>query len=246
MMRTNSWTEEQIDVLKDQYPVIHDVRLLCSAFGKTYKAIKSKAKVLQLKRIVPPPTLGKTRATASDDQYIKDNYLKINLTAIARHLGYSETLVKGRMKFLNLVTPKEIKDRFRAEAIAKTRATRFYKGHLPHNTKTDFEITVRADNRGVKYKFIRIRLGNWTPLHRYRWEQANGMIPPKMKLIFKDGDTMNCDIENLELLTPGQLMKRNSYHNYPKPIAEMVQLRGALNRKINKHLKKLTDEKQNQ
>lgn len=124
--------------------------------------------------------------------------------------------------------------------------TQFKKGNLPHNTKADNSISIRPDNRGIKYKFIRVSLANWVPLHRYNWEKSNGPIPKGMKLIFKDRDTMNCGIENLELVTPGELMKRNSLHNYPKPISAAIQLRGALNRQINKHLKKINDEKQNQ
>lgn len=121
--------------------------------------------------------------------------------------------------------------------------TQFKAGHLPHNTKEDFAISIREDKTGIKYQYIRVSLAKWIPLHRYIWEQANGPIPKGMKLIFKDKDSMNCDVSNLELLTAGQLMKRNSVHNYPKPIAQAVQLRGALNRQINKHIKKFNNEK---
>ena len=41
-----------------------------------------------------------------------------------------------------------------------------------------------------------------------------------------------CSLENLQLVTRAELMRRNTIHNYPAPIPQLVQLRGALTRKI--------------
>jgi hypothetical protein len=42
----------------------------------------------------------------------------------------------------------------------------------------------------------------------------------------------------LELISRAENMRRNSYHTrYPKEVAQLIQLRGALNRQINKRLK---------
>lgn len=181
-------------------------------------------------------------------------------------LGRFEGTARQRMKLLGIIVPPEIIEKFKKEsyfskgdvplnkgrkqieymsaaAIKKTKKTRFKKGQLPHNTKQDLQITIRPDKRGVKYQFIRVSLNNWVPLHRYNWEKDHGKIAPKMKLIFKDGDTMNCDIGNLELITNADLMKRNSYHNYGKEIASTIQLRGVITRQINKHIKILQNEK---
>lgn len=204
--------------------------------------------------------------TPEEDKFLLGNYTITPAKRMSKILGRSESTARQRMKLLGIIVPPEIVAKFKADsqikkgsishnlgrkqvdymttsAIEKTKATRFKKGQLPHNTKADLEITTRLDNRGIPYRFIRINLATWIPFHRYTWEQSNGKIPSKMKLIFKDGNTMNCSIENLELLTPGDLMKRNSYHNLPKPLANLVQLRGALNKKINKRIKDLENEK---
>lgn len=209
------------------------------------------------------------RFTPEEDQFLIDNYLTIPATSLSRMLGRAKAVARQRMAILGLVVPADVIQRFKdesrikpgnvpfnkgkkqsdfmaQEAIERIRATQFRKGNLPHNTKADFEISIRADKRGVKYKFIRTGLGKWIGLHRYKWEEVYGPIPPKMNLVFKDGDTFNCDISNLELLSNEDLMRRNTVHNYPKPITQAIQLRGALNRQINKHLKKLSNEKQNQ
>lgn len=207
------------------------------------------------------------RFTPEEDQFLRENYLTVPATRLSRMLGRAKTVARQRMARLGLVVPREVADQFfkdsllkkgnvsfnkgrkqteymTPEKIERTKATRFKKGNLPHNTKPDDCITIRPDKRGVKYKFIRIGLGNWLPLHRHVWQQAHGAIPRHMKLIFKDGNTLNCDLCNLELLTPAELMLRNTVHNYPKPIAQAIQLRGALNRKINRKLKSLDNEKQ--
>lgn len=200
-----------------------------------------------------------------DDEFLLNNYCTIPAKAMSKMLGRSESSARQRMSLLNIVVPAEIIQKFKNDSrfkkgqiptnkgkkqtefmsvkgIEKSKATRFKKGVLPPNTKENFTISIRPDKRGAQYKFIRIDKGVWIPLHRYNWENKNGEIPAKMKLVFKDGDTMNCNVENLEILSSAQLMKKISYHNYPKPIAQLVQLRGALNRKINRKLKSLNNE----
>ena len=205
--------------------------------------------------------------TPEEDQFLRDNYLTMPVKTMAKVLGRADVVPRQRMKILGLIVPAEIiaqrklQSRFQqgsvppnkgrkqveymtAEAIERTAASRYKKGNLPPNTMHDHAISIRNDSSGTPYKFIRISKAVWIPLHRYNWIQANGPIAPKMKLIFKDRNTMNCELENLELLTPGELMERNSFHRYPKEIAQVIQLRGALNRQINKHTKRLENEKQ--
>ncbi|BBI51055.1 hypothetical protein HORIV_34760 [Vreelandella olivaria] len=56
-------------------------------------------------------------------------------------------------------------------------------------------------------------------------------------MIFRDGDKRNFAPANLELISRAELMRRNSYLNLPEPLPQIVQLRGALNRKINSRSK---------
>ncbi len=46
-------------------------------------------------------------------------------------------------------------------------------------------------------------------LHRWVWTLQYGEIPPGHVVRFKDGDTLNCDIENLEVLSLAEHMRRN-------------------------------------
>lgn len=78
----------------------------------------------------------------------------------------------------------------------------------------------------------------WRAVHILIWEAANGPLPPGHAIAFKDGDKTNIDPNNLECITRGELMRRNTYHNYPKEIGRVIQLRGAITRQINQHSRK--------
>jgi hypothetical protein len=50
---------------------------------------------------------------------------------------------------------------------------------------------------------------------------------------FKDGDRSNCAIENLELRSMADNARRNNmWGRLPRELAEVIQLNGALKRKV--------------
>jgi hypothetical protein len=75
---------------------------------------------------------------------------------------------------------------------------------------------------------------NWRYVHVLIWEAAHGPVPPGHAVCFRNGDKTDLRLANLELVSRREVMRRNSVHNLPKPLAEVVQLRGALIRQINR------------
>ena len=115
----------------------------------------------------------------------------------------------------------------------KCKGTMFKAGNKPHNIRPVGSIRVTQKANELPYQYIKIADQDWRLLHRYNWEQVNGPIPQGMVLRFQDGDTMNCDISNLELISQVENMSRNILHNYPAEIKEVVKLRNKLNKLIN-------------
>lgn len=81
----------------------------------------------------------------------------------------------------------------------------------------------------------------WIGVHRLVWEEANGPVPHGHAVAFLPGkrttDATLITTDALELVSRGELMRRNSYHtNYPKEVAQLIQLKGALSRKINRRI----------
>jgi hypothetical protein len=73
----------------------------------------------------------------------------------------------------------------------------------------------------------------WPLYNRYLWELHKGPIPPRHTVIFKDGDRSNCAIENLELLSMADNMRRNSiWKRMPPELIQVILLNGALKRRI--------------
>lgn len=81
------------------------------------------------------------------------------------------------------------------------------------------------------------RQSRWRAVHLIVWEAENGPLPPGHAVAFKDGDKQHFAIENLELVSRAEMMRRNSYHNYGPELAHLVQLKGAITRQIKKREK---------
>ncbi len=90
--------------------------------------------------------------------------------------------------------------------------TQFKKGQSPKNTLQDGAIVVRQriDRTTPPQKFIRVGPRKWEQLSRYTWIKHHGPIPPGHCVTFIDGNSLNCDIENLRLITRKENLLRNS------------------------------------
>jgi hypothetical protein len=85
----------------------------------------------------------------------------------------------------------------------------FKPGNLPATTKPAGKPYKRKDH-GKEYYFIRPKgHRRATMLHVYLWEQANGPVPEGHICVFKDGNTLNCTLENIECITRAENMRRN-------------------------------------
>lgn len=82
----------------------------------------------------------------------------------------------------------------------------------------------------------------WRAVHLILWESVNGPLPRSHAIAFRNGDKTDIRLENLELITRRELLRRNSVHRYPKPIVEAIQLLGAVRRRINRRSRR--DEQQ--
>jgi hypothetical protein len=74
----------------------------------------------------------------------------------------------------------------------------------------------------------------WRALHRILWEDAHGPVPGGYIVAFKDGDRLNVELRNLKLISFENNMRRNTIHNFPKPLVTTIQLLGALKRTLNR------------
>jgi hypothetical protein len=99
----------------------------------------------------------------------------------------------------------------------------------------------RTDKDGLKVRKVSDtgnRRKDWVGVHVLAWVENFGPVPDGHVVTFKDGNSENVAPNNLECVTRAELMRRNSVHRLPKELAELCQLRGALNRQISKRTSK--------
>ena len=118
------------------------------------------------------------------------------------------------------------------------RETQFKKGHRGGRAQQLYKPvgTERLSKEGYLERKINDDMPlqrRWRAVHLIEWEAVNGPLPTGHALTFKDGDKTHHALDNLELITRAELMRRNSCHQYGPEIAQLVQLRGAVSRRIN-------------
>lgn len=130
---------------------------------------------------------------------------------------------------------KKIEEWVTGESLGKIKSTYFKKGHKPHNTRQDEAISIRVDTKtGKAYKYKKVDDSDWQLLSRLVWEENNGPIPEGNIIIFKNGDTMDTAIENLQCMTRKQALTKNreGFENLPPELKRTIQLKNRLTRKI--------------
>lgn len=93
---------------------------------------------------------------------------------------------------------KKMSEYLSVEVIRKIKTSQFKKGNIPKNHR------VIGSERINKDGYIEVKIDEpnvWTLKHRYIWEKVNGKIPQGSVIRFLDGNKLNCNIDNLVLIS---------------------------------------------
>jgi hypothetical protein len=218
------WTSAEGEYLKAHYANNSTLKIV-EHLGRPIRGIYVKAGQLEL---------------AKSEEYIRDP---------ANGCGFFRGHHFGRAtQFSNGHVPANKGLRRPGWFAGRMRETQFRKGERSGKAAENWKPigTILPDSEG--YLRIKVReavhgreatgFGNtkvWPMYNRYVWEQHHGPIPPKHVVIFKDRKRENCAIENLELISMADNARRNStWSNYPRELAEAIQLQSVLKRKLRK------------
>lgn len=213
-MKKQNWTDAERDLLREHYPNNY-TSVVAALLNRRVGQVYNQASVLGLKK--------------------SDAFIKKELQRQAERLreaGASYRFAKG-------TTPpnkgRKQTEYMSAEAIERTKGTRFITGQPPHNSLPDFTEVTRKDKAGKPY--IMIKAPGERKLkykHIWLWEKENKTLLPKgYNIVFKDGNTQNITIDNLECISNAELMVRNTIHRYPTEIKSVIRLSNKLKRTIN-------------
>lgn len=128
----------------------------------------------------------------------------------------------------------------RYQAGGRSVETRFKPGNVSSNTLPVGAYRVTTDGT------LQRKIGNapggphkrWRSVAELVWIEHRGPVPPGHVVRFLPG----CRTTDPEQVTPDKLecvsladnLRRNSVHRYPKEVARLIQLKGAVNRQVNR------------
>lgn len=205
--------------------------------------------------------------TPEEEAYMRQHYADTKTQAIADHLGRSLGKVYAKADCMGLnkspaFMASEASGRMKAP-LHGGKAHWFKPGHTSHNKGVKGYYAPGSEkgwfgkgNRPHNYKevgslrinsegYLDIKLADgfhqWFLLARYNWFLHTGHWTTSKECIwYKNGDKHDCAPENLEIITRRQHLERTTLHRYPKELVQTIQLRGAINRVINRLTKQQT------
>lgn len=163
---------------------------------------------------------------------------------ISKSLAFKSDMASGRYNLIaagmnHRFKPGQISHnkgvKMSLELREKVKHTFFQVGYKPKNTKEAGLVNIRI-SKGISYKWVKIEDSYWKLLHRHVWEQQFGEIPRGMIIAFVNGDTMNCELSNLVMISKQQNLRRNRELNrsLPPELREVIKLSKKLKKTIEK------------
>lgn len=219
------WTAEEDAILRARYPDTPTKDLL-SLVGRTYASVTARAATLGLEKsqaYLASPAACRLRRGDNVGAAYRFRKGQTPPNKGLHRPGYS--VGRGRMQETQF---KRNEMMGRAADLYKPIGTeRISKdGYLERKTHD-------ALPEGLsRQEANRLRARRWKAVHLIVWEAAHGPLPKGHAIAFKNGDKRDIRLDNLELLTRGQLMARNTIHNLPLPLKSTINLLGQLKRRI--------------
>lgn len=176
--------------------------------------------------------LKKIMFSDEETQWIIENYnCKKSNTELSQEFfeNFGKKINKHTLKGIANKTgvKKDIENYASENGWAKTR--------LPIGTEKIFDnrVYIKISEEKGKSKSHEAYHENWKMKSYYIWEKANGKVPKGYYLCFKDGNSLNCELENLYLLTPSELGKlvQNKvygYNEYTEAYLDIIRLENEL------------------
>lgn len=215
MKKRRYWLPIEVDILTAVYPD-RGMAELVKIFGREPRSIWNKAQSLGLHR--------SAAYLASDEaKRLRKGHKR----------GLKSRFPKGNVPHNKGCTHRP------GWAPGRMAANQFKKGHLGGNAKQLLK-PIGAE-RLSRDGYLERKVNNdlpmqrrWRAVHLIEWEAINGPLPDGHCLCFRDGNTRHIALANLELVSRADRMRRNSIHNYPEPLKDVMRLRGKLARTIDK------------
>lgn len=209
-MRSRLLAEFGLDLSYDQVKGIFARQKVHAASRKERKAPWAMKYPADMEEFVKSIAKGKSSeelADAVNAKYGEGTITPGLMRAYKKNRGITSGLT-GHFKKGQVSHNKGLKqtDFMSSEAIERTKATRFQKGHVPHNGNTPVgTVRLRREKNGRPYYWEKVaQPDKWRMKHVLEWERAHGHVPDGSMVTFANGDSTDYRIDNLLLETKAQ------------------------------------------
>ena len=252
---SQSWTTEEETFLRSNYGKMSYAQI-AKSIGRSTGAVKARASFLGI-------TISR-HWTKEQKHVVIQKWADNTADSIAKEIGRPiSSVYKMATKFglekSDAFWLSESAGRFNAENNTRGNPTRFQKGNVPANKgknqpyhPNSAATRFKPGNRPKNYLpvgsevistegYRKIKVADpdvWEFVHRKVWIEANGPVPEGTMIRFKDGDRLNCDLDNLELETRIEHVLRHSIHKYPEELLPTVVTLATLRKEIRNHASK--------
>jgi hypothetical protein len=206
-MKRQTWTRLDVLALEALYPHVRTERI-AEALGHTLASCYNMARKLGLcksEKYLASPEAGRLRRDNSGGIPFRFQKGHVSWNKGQKRPGWSP----GRMK-----------------------ETQFRKGQRPYDWKPLGSLRFCDGYLQIKLIDTGYPPDDWRPFHVEVWKAAHGPLPPKHCVVFRDADKLNFRVSNLECISRGALMSRNTVHNLPPELKSVIMLNGALKRRL--------------
>jgi len=250
MTRRNRYTPGALAFLKDEYRSMK-VSDLTAAFNRAFGQKKNECQIksalknhhITCGRKPKDRLVNRIRLfTPEQIRFIRDNYAGRSIaemtdifnqrfdTSMTHHqiktFVHNRGITSGRTGFFEKgFTPWN--KGTKGQGLTGANKTSFRKGNVPANRKPDGSERIEKD-----YVMIKVRERNpyagfptrYKAKHVHIWEQIHGPVPDGHAVIFKDGDKLNFDPDNLALVSRSELLRLNKhgYKDAPEEIKPSI------------------------
>lgn len=119
------------------------------------------------------------------------------------------------------------------QAGGRAKETQFKKGSKPHTwlpigserVSQDGYLQRKVSDTGYPPR-------DWVGVHILLWQEHNGQVPAGHCVCFVDGNKQHVALDNLELITRAERMRRNTIHRYPPELKDAIRTVAKLKRTI--------------
>ena len=200
------WKPYHLNWVKENISLYKTYKELMIAFNKHFNEQATKWAIIgMLRRVFGTANISDNHIyTKKEDDWLKENYPN-------SYINSYQLVDKFNKQFNTNLTAINLK----AHCNKTLHLQKNYDSYTYIVGGSD-EVPLGSEYIDGKYTYIKINnirkkgqrcfRENWKLKHRYIWEQTYGPIPKGYCILFLDGNTLNCDINNLYLVTKKEVL----------------------------------------